>query len=121
MLAETTVYNALSASSALSAFVSTRIYMEEIEQMSKFPCVVYGRIGTEGHGSLTGDNGSATVQISVEIHSDKSYDECRDIATAIRSALADIGQFRGQVTDSEPEREIFILVLEYTVYEEVAL
>ena len=121
MLAETSVYNALSSSSALAALVNTRIYLEEIEQMSKFPCVVYGRTGTDSHGNLIGDNGAATVQISVEIHSDKSYDECRDIAVAIRSALTTIGQFRGQVTDSEPERELFILVLDYTVYEEVTL
>jgi len=84
---ENKIYQHLSTSTGVSAYIGTRIYPLVLPQNPTIPAITYQRIDTRRFYSLNGDNGTGEVpRMQIDIWS-TSYEQGKSIATAIKSAM----------------------------------
>ena len=86
MSAETDLYAALSASSALASLVGTRIYPDAIPEDQALPAVVYQRAGTDKINTIHGAAIAEDVRFSITAWS-KTRTTADSVAAALSAAL----------------------------------
>lgn len=99
--AENAIRALLLDSAAVLALVSERIYPQSAPQKTpkedQAAYIVYQRIDTDPTHTMLAAGGLAFVRVQLELYG-RSYDECRQIAEAVRLAL---DGYQGSVTDGE--------------------
>jgi hypothetical protein len=80
------IYAILSAASAVTNLVSTRIYPEMATQKAAYPFLVYTISGTAPSDTKDGVSGLDVVEFSVMSYA-TTYDAVNTIAAAVRTAL----------------------------------
>jgi hypothetical protein len=84
---EAAVYSVLSSSTALNAFVGTRIYPNTIPQKKAFPFVSFTIEDNEKFHGLGTTESLTRASVSVDCYAENSYLDAVNIATAIRNIL----------------------------------
>lgn len=80
------LYGKLSATAAVTALVSTRIYPDIATQDATYPFIVYSNDATQPTDVKDSASPLDVVTMSVMIYSN-SYSQAQDIAAAVRTAL----------------------------------
>ena len=80
------LYGKLSATAAVTALVSTRIFPDMATQDATYPFIVYTNDATQPTDVKDSASPLDVVTMSVMIYS-KSYSQAQDIAAAVRTAL----------------------------------
>ena len=80
------LYGKLSATSAVTALVSTRIFPDMATQDATYPFIVYTNDATQPTDVKDSTSPLDVVTMSVMIYSN-SYSQAQDIAAAVRTAL----------------------------------
>ena len=80
------LYGKLSATSAVTALVSTRIFPDMATQDATYPFIVYTNDATQPTDVKDSASPLDVVTMSVMIYSN-SYSQAQDIAAAVRTAL----------------------------------
>ena len=80
------LYGKLSATAAVTALVSTRIFPDMATQDATYPFIVYTNDATQPTDVKDGASPLDVVTMSVMIYSN-SYSQAQDIAAAVRTAL----------------------------------
>ncbi len=104
---EVAVYTILSAATALTDHVSTRIYPDHLPQNCTYPAITFYRVDTVRESAFDTDPGIATSRFQVSVWSTSPVTS-GDVADHVRTALhRTIGSYGGlTITDSAIDGEI---------------
>lgn len=83
---EEAIYSRLTAASAVTALVSTRIYPNKIPQEATLPAVAYQRISARRVKAHAAPTGLARVRVQVTCVA-RTYSEVKGLAVVVRKAL----------------------------------
>ncbi len=95
------------------------VYPLHAYQAGSFPYIVYSRASTSPITGLCGDYGSGFARMQVDIVSN-TYESARSLASQVRSACSSYKGIliQNQNDISEPERNIYRIVQDYSIFEE---
>lgn len=114
-LIEKAVATALKSSPDVKAFCSGRVFPLKIPQGTKLPAVVYQRMHSSPDYTLAG-YASEGVTLMVNCFS-MSYEQAKDLALAVRSAMASAplnAVFNGDKDLTNENGDVFSVSAEYT-------
>jgi len=93
------IYGRLSATSAVTALVSTRIYPDMAPQNATFPYIVFQKLNTSPTDTKEGVSPLDKLLVQVDCYSN-NYDNAHALAAAVRTALDRYaGTINGHVVD----------------------
>jgi len=120
MSVEEKIYSVISASTAIAAVASTRIYPLAIPQgVAAFPALVYNRAGSQRVHSLAGYSGLENAQIEITCWATR-YDDAKGLSTMVHAALQGATDFAALLTDDadglEPEAGLFSITMNFSVW-----
>jgi hypothetical protein len=111
MSAETALYAALSASSALAALVGTRIWPDVIPEDRAMPAVVFARTATQPFIALDGAKLAEVADLTIGCWA-KTRGEADAVADAATAAVIAGGlQYAGRDAGFDPETGLFAATL----------
>jgi hypothetical protein len=116
---ENKIYKHLSTVSGVSTYIGTRIYPMILPQNPTTPAITYQRIDTRRFYALNGDNGTGEIpRIQMDIWS-TSYEQGRNIATAIKAAMDSATAFLtsdyNQTDLYEPDVQLYRIQCDYVI------
>lgn len=116
---ENKIYKHLSTVSGVSTYIGTRIYPMILPQNPTTPAITYQRIDTRRFYTLNGDNGSGEIpRMQIDIWS-TSYEQGRNIATAIKTAMDSATVFLtsdyNQTDLYEPDVQLYRIQCDYVI------
>ena len=86
-MVEKAIRDILTSDPAITAIVSSRVFLDFARQETLMPYIVFGRFGTERVGHLGGTDGLAKAAIEINLIGE-SYAVLATLATEVREALA---------------------------------
>jgi len=111
MSAETTLYATLSAASAVTALVSTRIYPDVVPQEAAVPCIAFARIATEYVATIHGAVVAQRVTLDISCMA-STRASAETIANAVTNAATPAAfLLSGRRADFDPESGLWAAVL----------
>lgn len=120
MSVEEKIFSAITASTAITAVTSTRIYPLAIPQgVAAFPALVYSRAGSLRVHSLSGYSGLENAQIEVTCWATR-YDDAKGLAASVHTAMQNATSFQSLLTDDadgiEPDAGLYSITLNFSVW-----
>jgi hypothetical protein len=103
--------------SLLKSFCDGRVTPIQAVQAGAFPYITYQRISTAPITELKGDTGAGFVRMQIDIVG-STYEQIRPLARLVRAACKDDMNIQNQLDQSEPERDIYRIIQDYTIFEE---
>lgn len=120
MTAEEIIYSRMTGRTEVTDIVDDRIYPLELKQAALLPALAYYRVSTLPNNTLDGDTGVAYVVMRVEVHG-TDYEVARNLVKEIRTSMKATSTFRNQRDESDPERGIIRLFIDFTIREDIDL
>lgn len=102
MTIEQSLYNALAADSELQRLLTGRIYPVLIPQGTKLPALVYHQVSGVPYNHMGAGFGLSRVRIRLDIWA-KSYADAKDIAEAVKAAVAAAPGFEKMIETCGPD------------------
>lgn len=119
--AEVRVFAVLTAASAVTSLVGSRIYPVVTAQNCKFPCLIYRRISTDRVATLGGDSGLEMVRIQIDCVAE-TYLAAKTLAGVVLDAMDAATSVKshpdGEVDQYTTEPDAFIVSLDFQVASE---